>query len=107
MEKLRFVVQRESTDADIQNYMKQNHLDIQTRYHVVDDLSTVVMVASGFGICIMPELVMNDIPYEVRQYRMEPDAARIIGLAARGPHLMAPAVRTLYNHILNMYSNLE
>jgi DNA-binding transcriptional LysR family regulator len=74
---------------------------------VVDDLSTVVMVASGFGICIMPELVMNDIPYEVRQYRMEPDAARIIGLAARGPHLMAPAVRTLYNHILNMYSNLE
>ena len=107
MEKLRFVVQRESTDADIQNYMKQNHLDIQTRYHVVDDLSTVVMVASGFGICIMPELVMNDIPYDVRQYRMEPDAARIIGLAARGPHLMAPAVRTLYNHILNMYSNLE
>ena len=106
MEKLRFVVQRESTDADIQNYMRQNHLDIQTRYHVVDDLATVVMVAAGFGICIMPELVMNDIPYDVRQYRMEPDAARIIGLAARGPHLMAPAARTLYGHILSKYRNL-
>ena len=106
MEKLRFVVQRESTDADIQNYMRENHLDIQTRYHVVDDLSTVVMVAAGFGICIMPELVMNDIPYDVRQYRMEPDAARIIGLAARGPHLMAPAVRTLYAHILDKYRNI-
>ena len=99
MEKLRF-------DADIQNYMRENHLDIQTRYHVVDDLSTVVMVAAGFGICIMPELVMNDIPYDVRQYRMEPDAARIIGLAARGPHLMAPAVRTLYAHILDKYRNI-
>ena len=107
MAKLRFVVQRESTDADIQNYMKQNHLDIQTRYHVVDDLATVVMVAAGFGICIMPELVMNDIPYDVRQYRMEPDAARIIGLAALNPQLMAPAVRTLYGHILSKYSNLD
>ena len=107
MAKLRFVVQRESTDADIQNYMKQNHLDIQTRYHVVDDLSTVVMVAAGFGICIMPELVMNDIPYDVRQYRMEPDAARIIGLAALNPQLMAPAVRTLYGHILAKYTNLD
>lgn len=106
MEKLRFVVQRESTDADIQNYMKENHLDIQTRYHVVDDLSTVVMVAAGFGICIMPELVMNDIPYDVRQYRMEPDASRIIGLASINAKHMAPAARTLYAHILRKYRNL-
>lgn len=105
MAKRRFVVQRESTDADIQNYLRENNLDISTRYHVVDDLSTVVMVAAGFGICIMPELVMNDIPYEVRRYRMEPDAARIIGLAVRGPGLMAPAVRTLYQHILETYRN--
>ena len=32
MSRRRFVVQRESTDADIQNYLKQNHLDISTRY---------------------------------------------------------------------------
>ena len=50
---------------------------------------------------------MNDIPYDVRQYEMEPDAARIIGLATRGPQLMAPAVRTLYRHILSKYSNLD
>lgn len=106
MEKLRFVVQRESTDADIQNYMKENHLDIQTRYHVVDDLSTVVMVAAGFGICIMPELVMKDIPYNVRLYRMKPDAMRIIGLSSLSAGLMAPAGRTLYAHILKKYRNM-
>lgn len=106
MEKLHFVVQRESTDADIQNYMKENHLDIQTNYHVVDDLSTVVMVEAGFGICIMPELVMKDIPYDVRLYRMEPDAMRIIGLSALNTGLMAPAARTLYAHILKKYRNI-
>ena len=101
-----FVVQRESTDADIQKYLKDNNLDIQTRYHVVDDLSTIALVANGFGICIMPELVMNDIPYEVRQYRMEPDAFRTIGLAALHPDFMAPAVRTLYRYIIEKYSNM-
>jgi hypothetical protein len=38
---------------------------------------------------------------------MEPDAARIIGLAALNPQLMAPAVRTLYGHILSKYTNLD
>ncbi len=106
MAEMQFVVQRESTDADIQNYLKENHLDIQTRYHVVDDLSTVALVESGFGICIMPELTMRDIPYKVRRYRMEPDAFRMIGLAALNPELMAPAVRTLYRYILEKYRNI-
>lgn len=105
MEQLQFVVQRESTDADIQNYLKENDLDIQTKYHVVDDLSTIALVASGFGICIMPELTMNDIPYDVKRYRMEPDAYRTIGLAALNPQLMAPAVRALYHYILETCRN--
>lgn len=99
-----FVTQRESTDADIQNFLKENSLDVRSHYHVVDDLSTVAMVASGFGICLMPELVMNDIPYEVDCYPIKPDAYRIIGIATMNPEFMAPAVRTMYNHILEQYS---
>lgn len=106
MSRHRFVVQRESTDADIQKFLRDNELRVQTGYHVVDDLSTIALVASGFGICIMPALVMNDIPYHVRQYRLKPDAGRMIGLASLNPQLMAPAVRTLYNHILEGYRNI-
>lgn len=98
-----FVTQRESTDADIQNFLKENSLNIQSNYHVVDDLSTVALVAKGFGICLMPELVMRDIPYEVDCYPIEPAAYRIIGLAALDPDFMAPAVRTMYNHIVGKY----
>ncbi len=106
MSRLQFVVQRESTDADIQNYLRQNHLEVQTGYHVVDDLSTIAMVASGFGICIMPEMVMKDIPYEVKRYQMKPDASRLIGMAALSPEFMAPAARTLYRHIVKLYKNI-
>lgn len=98
-----FVTQRESTDADIQNFLKENSINIQSNYHVVDDLSTVAMVANGFGICLMPQMVMRDIPYEVDCYSVQPYAERVIGLATLHPEFMAPAVRSMYNHILENY----
>lgn len=101
MRKHRFVTQRDCTDADIQNFLKENNLKIQSSYHVVDDLSTVALVAKGFGICLMPELVMHDIPYDVITYPIKPDSARIIGIATLNPDFMAPAVRTMYNHIIS------
>ena len=101
-----FVTQRESTDADIQNFLKENSLNVQSNYHVVDDLSTVALVAKGFGICLMPELVMRDIPYEVDCYRVEPAACRIIGIATLNPNFMAPAVRTMYKYILTKYKKV-
>lgn len=102
-----FVTQREGTDADIQNFLKENSLSIQSNYHVVDDLSTVALVEKGFGICLMPELVMHDIPYAVDIYPVRPDACRIIGIAAMNPSFMAPAARTMYNHILKQYQEEE
>lgn len=106
MKKHQFVTQREGTDADIQNFLKENDLQIQSSYHVVDDLSTVRLVEQGFGICLMPRLVMNDIPYDVTCYPIRPDACRIIGIAALNPDFMAPAVRSMYQHILEHYRNV-
>ena len=107
MRNCQFVTQRESTDADIQNFLKKNDLNVVSNYHVVDDLSTIAMVANGFGICLMPALVMNDIPYEVDCYSVKPDAYRIIGIATLNSEYMAPAVRTFYNRVLETYQQEE
>lgn len=101
-----FVTQRECTDADIQNFLKKNSLSIKSSYHVVDDLSTVALVEKGFGICLMPQLVMNDIPYEVDCYPISPKAGRIIGIAVMNPEFMAPAVRSLYKHVVEKYKKI-
>lgn len=102
-----FVTQRESTDADIQTFLKEHNLTVQSSYHVVDDLSTVKLVEKGFGICLMPELCMNDIPYDVDVFPMRGNPCRIIGIATMNPDFMAPAVRTMYNHIIEKYSALN
>ena len=106
MRQHQFVTQRECTDADIQNFLKENNLRIQSNYHVVDDLATVRLVEKGFGICLMPALVMKDITYEVDTYPIRPAACRIIGLATMNPNFMAPAVDSLYHHSLEHYKSL-
>ncbi len=107
MRNYQFVTQREGTDADIQNFLKENRLTVQSNYHVVDDLSTVRLVEKGFGICLMPKLCMNDIQYDVDIYPLKGNPCRIIGIAAMNPDFMAPAVRTMYNHIINKYCSLK
>ena len=103
-----FVSQMETTDADIAIFMKQNGLgNVRMDYHVVDDLSTIALVAAGLGICIMPELVMNDIPYAVDRYPMMPEAYRVIGISALNPNFLAPAVKMLYQHVIEKYKIIE
>ena len=103
-----FVSQMETTDADIAIFMKQNGLgNVRMDYHVVDDLSTIALVAAGLGICIMPELVMNDIPYEVDRYPMMPEAHRVIGISALNPNFLAPAVKMFYQHVIEKYKTIE
>ncbi len=94
-----FVSQSESTDADIQKLFQKYQLTIHSSCHVVDDLSTIAMVAAGLGVCIMPRLVMQNIPYEVDMYPLKPSEQRIIGICSLNPDLMAPAVKSMYKHI--------
>ena len=59
----------------------------------------------GYPSTPMPQI--RALAVAVNMYRMEPDAARMIGLAVRGPGgQMAPAARTLYRHILETYRNI-
>lgn len=102
-----FVSQRESTDADIQKLFHKYQLKIRSSCHVVDDLSTIAMVAAGLGICIMPKLVMQNIPYDVDMYPLKPAEHRTIGLCALNEDLMAPAVKSMHKHILKHFHNIS
>ena len=103
----KFISQRESTDADIQEIFRKYKLNVHSSCHVVDDLSQIAMVASGLGICIMPQLVMQNIPYDVNTYKLRPSEHRTIGICTINEELMAPAVKSMHKHILGYFSTLS
>ncbi|MCI5952513.1 MAG: LysR family transcriptional regulator [Anaerostipes sp.] len=103
MEDLRgkgFVSQRESTDADIQNLLKKYDVEVQSNCHVVDDQSTIAMVESGLGICIMPSLLMSTMRSDVDIYPIEPPEYRVIGICTKKEMIISPAVNSMREHII-------
>lgn len=99
-----FIAQQESTDSDIQNYLQRYQLQVKIGCHASDDLSTVSLVSNGFGICIMPELVMKSMHYEVKHYSLLPQGFRTIGISCMEENELSPAAKKLYDYIIKAYN---
>ena len=88
-----FVVQGDATDADVQAFLAKYRITVRATCRVVDDLSTIAMVESGFGI--MPSLTLERVHGDVETYAIEPMEYREFGIAVLNPQMMAPAVRQM------------
>jgi Transcriptional regulator len=98
-----FVAQQESTDSDIQNYLQKYQLQVKISCYASDDLATVFLVSNGFGICIMPELVMNSVNIDVDRYSLSPKGFRTIGISCMEEKNLSPAARKLYDFMIRAY----
>ena len=94
-----FVIQGYATDADIQAFLAKHRFSVRASCRVVDDLSTLAMVESGFGICIVPSLILERAHANVDAYPIEPLEYREFGVAVQNPQMLAPAVRQMMEHI--------
>ena len=94
-----FVVQDDATDADMQAFMAKYRFNVRSSCRVVDDLSTIAMVESGFGISILPSLVLERAHGNVDAYPIEPMEYREFGMAFMNPQMLPPAVRQMAAHI--------
>lgn len=94
-----FVVQGDATYADTQAFFVKHGITVRASCRVVDDLSTIAMVESGFGICVLPSLILERLHGDVDAYPIEPLEYREFGIAVQNPNMLAPAVRQMAAHI--------
>lgn len=90
-----FVVQGDATDADVQAFLMKYNVDVRASCRVLDDMSTIAMVESGFGIGIMPSLTLERVHGDVETLAIEPLEYREFGIAMLNPNMLAPAVRQM------------
>ena len=102
-----FIMLQETVDADIREYLKNHHITYSSNCHIEDDLSALVMVESGFGFAVMPQMVLTGIPYDIDVYPFEEEGYRIVGLSTINYAAMSPAAKALYDHIVDMYKQKE
>ena len=90
-----FVVQGDTVDADIQAFLSRHEISVRTTSRVTDDLSTFAMVEGGFGLCIMPNLVLEAYHGSAEILPIEPISYREFGVAVSHPQMLPPAVRQM------------
>ncbi|MGE5628265.1 MAG: LysR family transcriptional regulator [Solirubrobacterales bacterium] len=96
-----FVLQREGTNADIMAFIKKYDLSVRSQFFMEDDQSIIAMVESGFGISIVPELVLSKLKNDVNIYPIKPEEYRVIGLLTNKKQLLAPATVKMFHHIID------
>lgn len=99
-----FVQPMENCDADSQNLFKECGYNAKSLCHVIDDLSILTMVEAGFGVCILPKMVVDCFNVNVDVYPVEPETYREIGVSCYDPSMSVPAVQKLYQLILQKFT---
>lgn len=98
-----FVQPSENCDADSQILFKERGYNAKSLCHVVDDLSILTMVEAGFGVCILPKMLVECFNVQVDVYPVEPYNYRVIGVSCYDPSRSVPAVQKMYQLILDKF----
>ena len=67
----------------------------------------MAMVASGFGISIMPMLLFKDEKVDVDLYEIDPPEFRTIGLLTAREQFLSPAAKRMIDEIRDFAAGFE
>ena len=81
-----FILPMKGSDQDIRSITDKYIKKLDVRYTLNDDFSVISLVNHGFGITIMPELILNNFKPNVISIPLIPQQYREIGIAAL-PHM--------------------
>lgn len=99
----KIIMQCEGNDADTIALLKTYRIETQPTYSVAsvaEDSSMIALVGCGFGISIMPELVLMGTRLDqVKTLPISPCPYRILGLATNRPQYYTPATQKFVKYV--------
>jgi len=94
-----FIVSKKGSDNDVNRIFKETGLKPNIRFELGDDQAIISMVANGLGVSILPELVLYQLPENIRVIPIEGDFYRTIGLTTVSLETISPAAKKLMDTI--------
>jgi DNA-binding transcriptional LysR family regulator len=99
LEKYPFMLLEKGAKAEIAAIFEKNNLHPQVHFTTWDDYAIMSMVESGLGISILPELILQRIPYHIVVKELEIPAYRNIGLAMRSKDALPLAAKRFLEYL--------
>lgn len=99
LEKNPFMLLEKGSKEEISAIFERNHLTPQVYFTTFDDYAIMSMVENGLGISILPELILQRIPYHIVTKELEEPAHRSIGIAMRNQKSLSLAARCFLEYL--------
>ena len=94
-----FMLLEHGGKTEVSELLERYRVKPDIRFTSWDDYSILSMIESGFGIGILPRLILRRIPYQVEIRSLSVDAYREIGMALRGKGSSSVAVDRFMNYL--------
>lgn len=94
-----FLLLEKGAKAEISSIFANYQLEPKVHFTTWDDYAIMSMVESGLGISILPELILQRIPYRIVVKELEVPAYRQIGLAMRDKKSSSLAVKRFLDYL--------
>ncbi len=94
-----FMLLEKGAKAEISEIFAQHEIIPQIHFTTWDDYAIMSMVENGLGISILPELILQRIPYQIITKELEVPAFRTIGIAMREQKSLSLAAKRFLEYV--------
>lgn len=94
-----FILLEKGAKAEISKIFDKHHISPQVRFTTWDDYAIMSMVENGLGISILPELILQRIPYNILAKELEVPSFRNIGIAMREQKMLSLAAKRFLEYL--------
>lgn len=94
-----FIIPMKGSDNDIRAVLCSTSETIKAKYTLNDDFSVMSMVEHGFGISIMPELILRNFTFNLSIKPLNPPTYRTIGIASLPMNNISVVAKTFLKYL--------
>jgi DNA-binding transcriptional LysR family regulator len=94
-----FMLLEKGSNAEVSEIFEKHHISPQVHFITWDDYAIMSMVENGLGISILPELILQRIPYQIIAKELEVPAFRNIGIAMREQKSLSLAAKRFLEYL--------
>ncbi|MBP1757985.1 MAG: cmpR [Firmicutes bacterium] len=91
-------------DYELADVLSDHRVAANQKFYSDYDYSIIPMVANGLGMCILPELLLANTPYQLEIKELDPPSFRTVGIGFN-KNSLSLATQTFIDHVKDCFSN--
>lgn len=96
---LPFLLLEHGGKTEASDLLERSHVKPDIRFTTWEDFAIMAMVEKGMGVSILPDMILQRIPYQVEIRPLQNPYYRAIGLAIKNPRQLTPAVKKFIEYL--------